>query len=199
MASWLWINQLKLSPFLSLVFSLFPLLFFNWKGKNQINIFLDFPTSSRWFSGLRFSLSGTALECSTSPSSQPAKSASFLFENLKISQQNPLPSVFVLLRFASITWGSSLHWLYWIAWTVENCFVQLRREVKVKELEFKRAIMVVDSGSGVDLRSKSVKLSAVLGFRRGVVMLDVLMNGKIWFWEWAMRKLVFRLGFSFVF
>lgn len=59
--------------------------------------------------------------------------------------------------------------------------MQLRREVKVKELEFKRAIMVVDSGSGVDLRSKSVKLSAVLGFRRGVVMLDVLMNGKIWF------------------
>lgn len=59
--------------------------------------------------------------------------------------------------------------------------MQLRREVKVKELEFKRAIMVVDLGSGVDLRSKSVKLSAVLGFRRGVVMLDVLMNGKIWF------------------
>lgn len=59
--------------------------------------------------------------------------------------------------------------------------MQLRREVKVKELEFKRAIMVVDSGSVVDLRSKSVKLSAVLGFRRGVVMLDVLMNGKIWF------------------
>lgn len=51
----------------------------------------------------------------------------------------------------------------------------------MKELEFKRAIMVVDSGSGVDLRSKSVKLSAVLGFRRGVVMLDVLMNGRIWF------------------
>lgn len=59
--------------------------------------------------------------------------------------------------------------------------MQLRREVKVKELEFKRAIMVVDSGSVVDLRSKSVKLSAVLGFRRGVVMLDVLMNGRIWF------------------
>lgn len=51
----------------------------------------------------------------------------------------------------------------------------------MKELEFKRAIMVVDSGSVVDLRSKSVKLSAVLGFRRGVVMLDVLMNGRIWF------------------
>ena len=35
--------------------------------------------------------------------------------------------------------------------------------MEAKELEFKRAVMLVDSGSGVDLRSKSVKLSAVLG------------------------------------